>query len=128
MVNGLCPVCYGTGIRCGYYSPLEFYLGVVPTDIQRRREPDRATVEDVALHCVGLSWPALETPDVWIRLDDDTRFIVDRVKPTMFRGIPITQTVLLRQASVTDIVYRLPRSGPICPGEDAYGYDGYAYV
>lgn len=124
-----CLRCFGTGVLCGYYEPVECHLVITQKGSDRKREDTRGNTDDIIITGRGLAWPTIEFEDIWVQLDSDARWSVRSTRfPAEMRGVPLFQTAELRQLPLTDPAYRLPLEGTPCDGEENCGAGGYAYI
>lgn len=122
-----CPVCFGTGIQCGYYAAVDYPILLTPIAYDRQNTEPRATHEDTKITGRAIAWPMAEHDDVWVDTESDQRYYVGAVQiVTAVRGVPLIQQFELRRAPVTDPCYQLPLDGPICDDESYYA--GYGSI
>jgi len=108
-----CLICYNTGFVGGYFDPIEVWVHLkVPSGRRMSQEEPTQTTENRSKHGRMLACPWPDTNDVWVNCDNDQHFVVQKVTPVEFRGVPILfDPVDLRLAQSSDIVYNLPRAG-----------------
>jgi len=108
-----CSTCYDTGFVGGYFDPVETWMHLKAASGRRMKvqEPTQTT-ENRSKHGRMLACPWPDTNDVWVNCMNDQHFVVQKVTPVEFRGVPILfDPVDLRLAPSGDIVYTLPRAG-----------------
>jgi hypothetical protein len=111
---GKCPSCWGTGLAGGYYPGIEFWLIQTPGPRRTITDDNVGLVNKRIMQARCLSYPFLETNDVWVDDNNDKRYIIQQIQPaSSLMGIPIIQNVELRLAPFTDIVYSIPKDGTI---------------
>lgn len=107
-----CPVCFGTGKRCGYYYPTScVWAELEPrsyrTDLDGGQ--GRGTVNDVVVPSTMIMTDLLGEDDIWVSDVHDDRYYVHRVQhKEEMRGVGLVATVELRLVPYTSIVYTIP--------------------
>lgn len=109
-----CPNCYGTGLVGGYYAGVEYWM-TLNADWKHRinvaTEP-RGTNKDIIKAARCIFWPPLSTKDIWVRADNDRRYIIDNfVSIAEIRGVPMIVTAQIRLAPASDVIYNVPIEG-----------------
>lgn len=99
-----CKVCWGTGVKGGYYPPSEIYLNFY----QAQGSSLLYGVQDVAeewsnLQAWTLNFPKVKVDDIIIY--GDKRFIVNSVTETHKNGWVIRQVLGLNEIPKTNIIY-----------------------
>lgn len=109
--NPACPVCYGTGKKCGYYYPMAcVWAELAPrarhTDLDGGQS--RGTVDDIIVSATMLMTDLLAEEDIWVADKTDDRYFVHRVQHTEeARGVPLVATVELRLIPFTHVAYSI---------------------
>jgi len=106
-----CPLCYGVGILGGYYPGI-----VYPADFNAqwtRRlnvgNPPQGMNSDITKAARCVLYPVIDTRDVWVRADNDERYIIDKYDVVAsYRGMALVAMATLKLAPATDIVYSVP--------------------
>jgi len=106
-----CPICYGVGIVGGYY-PGVMYPVILNAQWNRKinaGNPPKGTSSDITKPARVVLYPAIDTKDIWVRADNDERYIVDSYTVVAsYRGLPLVAMATLKLAPTTDIVYSVP--------------------
>lgn len=115
ITNSDCGNCYGTGLVGGYYAGVEFWMTLNNNWSRRLKtfEPPRGT-HDAGNWGTGrcVFYPPIDTKDIWVRADNDTRYIIDNYVPVaQFRGLPIVVVAQIRLAPASDVIYNVPIEG-----------------
>jgi len=106
-----CPVCYGTGFEGGYYPAIEYWI---TTDANWNRkivsgQPPRGTSSDIDKTGRCILYPVIDTRDVWVRADNDERYIIDGYGIiSEIASVPLIAQARIKLAPATDIVYSVP--------------------
>lgn len=105
--NESCPDCYGTGLACGYYYPIDcVYAEMSPRIYRTALDPQRGTVNDIIIKARMLNTVLLNTEDLWVNAKTDDRFFVQTVRNIAeVRDVPVVAEVELRLARYTHVVY-----------------------
>jgi hypothetical protein len=110
--NVQCPICYGTGYKQGYYTPVDY--GVGPLQIGPRKlknEQPTSQSESVSRMVRSTNCPLPRTGDFWLQTGSDKRWYIDTVETkTEMNGYPLILFLTMRQAEPTDVVYLLDAS------------------
>ena len=110
-----CSTCYGTGIVGGYYAGIEYWM-TLNAQWGRRltvAQPPRGT-HDAGTHPTArcIFYPPLETRDIWVRADNDNRYIIDNYTSIAeIRGVPLIVAAQIRLAPASDVIYNVPIDG-----------------
>ena len=105
-----CPLCFGVGV-CGGFFPAVDYRFVFESGAPRRlqRNENTGQTNDYVKQARGISYPFVESGDVYVKIDDGNRFIIQTVAHTAAIGtVPLIIKAELRLAPVTDIIYLVP--------------------
>jgi hypothetical protein len=102
-----CPVCFGTGFRCGYFYPIAcVWADISPKSIRLKIDGQRGTVGGVGVSARMLNTWALSSEDVFVQKRTDDRYYIHTIQNAYeFRGVPISANVEMRLAPATDPVY-----------------------
>jgi hypothetical protein len=114
VVDSDCPICYGVGIVGGYYPGIMFPMREVSTVDRRLNvgQPPQGMNSDITEQFRCVLYPVIDTRDVWVRADDDARYIVDKYNVSAsYRGLSLVAVATLKLAPATDIVYSVPIEG-----------------
>lgn len=115
--NPACPVCYGTGYRCGYYYPMAcVWANMSPRT--RRTELDggqgRGTINDVVVQARMTLTDLLNEDDVWVNKATDDRYYVHKIQHVAeWRGVPLVGQVELRPIPFSSIIYDIEIPGQL---------------
>lgn len=105
-----CPVCYGTGFKCGYYYPVGcVWAEMDPKAYHLTRDENRGTVQDISVKATMVMTDLLNEEDVWVSKKTDDRYYVHSVQHVSeMRGVPLISSVELRPVPFTSVVYDIP--------------------
>lgn len=109
-----CITCYGTGIVGGYFEPYPCFYAEFTLKSTREHVSDMGTLNDGPVSaCRLLNQPPVNSYDVWVDKDADTRWFVHSIKSEVeVRSVPIILfPVELRMAPFSHIIYQLPIDG-----------------
>jgi hypothetical protein len=111
--NSKCPLCFGTGFVGGYFKAVDFRITTdAPWTREFKRDPQIGNRNDLAKRGRAMSYPWLDTNDVYMRRDNGERSYINAVDTVAeIGGIPLVVSVELRLAPVTDIIYTIPPEG-----------------
>jgi len=106
-----CQYCFGTGILGGYYPGVIFHVGL--DDNWNRKlqigPPPQGTHSEIDKKARVALYPMIETRDVWVRADNDERYVIDSwTCIASYRGLQLIANAVLKLAPATDIVYSVP--------------------
>lgn len=107
-----CPDCYGTGRRPGYHGPYGIWTTFSPLRRNPEQKPDGTGVNQVYSRSVRIiGFPYIKDYDIICVKDTDKRYIVDGVANiTEIRGVPVIQSVMVKELPMSDPAYRLGES------------------
>lgn len=105
-----CLECFGTGIVGGYYPPLDYWVLLQNPRQQRiSRDDQKGMQADKNMVVRAVSYPYIESGDVWVSTDNDRRWIVNNFQEvTVMRTRPLILNLELRLAPASDILYDFP--------------------
>lgn len=107
-----CASCWGTGIVGGYYAPVPcVYAALQPLNTHERLDPaqSQGTVNPVQTTARMLASPQLFRHDVWIDVDTDFRWNVEKVQNIVeIRGVPLVVLADLQLCAFSDNIYNYP--------------------
>jgi hypothetical protein len=108
-----CPVCYGTGKMCGYYSPIDCFrlrLDTAPVSSKMSENSVEGVVKDVIKSGTAILVPSVETLDVWVnKYTDDRYVVVGQASPSVaVRDVPIIGKITLKLLPDDHAVYGIP--------------------
>jgi hypothetical protein len=109
VLNGHCPVCYGTGIVGGYHEGIEFWI--MPGTVQTRgRTESPIGVQneyDITAQCAAYPW--LDKHDVWVDAKTNERFLIEKISHQVeLERKPIILNIQLAKISNTDVTMDVP--------------------
>lgn len=104
---------FGTGFVGGYNAGIDYVVILdAPWKSELGLDGQVNTRRDIVRDGRSISYPYAETGDLWVRRDNGERYLVRSVTTTAeIGGIPLIQSLELRLAPVTDIIYRVPLDG-----------------
>lgn len=113
--NSRCPECYGTGIAGGYYPPTPiFCFDLTPVQLSTQRGganppgPNQYITHSARM----LGSPAVSFEDIIIDLSSGLRYHVhDVVAAADIRGVRLVLQAELRQAALSEAIYRIQTGG-----------------
>lgn len=113
VLNGKCPVCFGTGFIGGYYSAIKLTItSNAPWARQFKRDGQVSLRNDIVRESRCVSYPFPNSGDVWVRKDNGERYYLDPITTIAeVGGIPVVISLGIRLAPVTDIIYTVPLQG-----------------
>jgi hypothetical protein len=106
-----CPYCYGVGILGGYYPGVMFSMDIDANWSRRLTvgPPPQGVNSNIVKQARCTLYPSLDTKDIWVRADNDERYIIDKwTCVASYRGLQLVAMATLKLAPVTDIVYSVP--------------------
>jgi len=109
--NSDCAICYGTGFVGGYYPAIEFWI---TTEANWNRkivsgQPPSGTSSNIKKAGRCVLYPVIDTRDVWVRADNDERYIFDGYTVIAeIASVPLIVQARINLAPATDIVYSVP--------------------
>jgi len=122
IINPECDSCYGTGIQPGYRGPYDswFTFNTV-TRKTHHTATGTGSKQNYTYTVRMIGTPHIEAGDVIIDTVQDKRYIVDAVRFELaIRRTPVIQVLTVKEAPVTDTIYRIDTgvTSPIgsCPG------------
>lgn len=113
-------VDFGTGLIGGYFRGVDFIITFdAPWSRKIKHDGEVGTVHagdtnprSLTKKGRAISYPYVERSDVYVRLDNGERYIIDKVTSIAeVGGVPIVVQLDLNLAPVTDPVYKIPLSG-----------------
>jgi len=113
ITNSDCSVCFGTGIKSGYWPiprpcPLNIstpFSTAINFDFQNLF---LGTVEPQQIQAVVPAIFPISSFDVWVPQKQFPRFYIIQVTiDSEFKGVPVSYKLLMRQASRSDTIYNL---------------------
>ena len=113
--NSRCPECYGTGIAGGYYPPTpNFCFDLTPVQSSTQRGGAAPPGPNQYITHTGrfLGSPAVDFEDVIVDLSSGLRYYVhDITVAAAMRGVRLIVQAELRQAALSEVIYRVPTGG-----------------
>jgi hypothetical protein len=110
VINQNCPICFGVGIKGGYFPPIEYNIYVVDAGLNKIQRNEVGTDYSQTISGKGFPCPEPRTNDVWID-DDDNRWLIQNMSNQVsYRGFPITLNLELRIVAPTDIIFDIPQN------------------
>lgn len=126
-VDSECPLCFGTGLLCGYYPPIDMFCDISQKARERKVDGARGTIDDIRIVGRTTAEVGCEKNDIWIATESDERFVIHTVTHlSELRGVPLVQSIELRRVPARSVLYALPHTGSPCDVGVAGGY-GEAY-
>ncbi len=102
---------YGINIVGGYYTPIGIYYTVQQSVRKRQQSPDGFGTQEI-LQCKlrTIGFPPIDTKDILVDADDNSRYNVDDIQQTLFPGtkIAVVQNINAMLIPNTDSVYQIP--------------------
>lgn len=111
IVDSNCPVCFGVGIVGGYYPGIMYSVELNAQWARRLNlgSPPKGLNSDSIKLARVIMYPVIDTKDVWVRVDNDERYIIDSYQLVAdMKGVPLVAMATLKLAPATDIVYSVP--------------------
>ena len=107
VVDISCPLCFGTGILGGYWSPIPMFLwNTTPPSNKRTVGQERGTAHVIINKNRCIAYPFVEKNDLWFNDKDNTRWCINDVEIVSERkGIPILLDITMSQAPRSDVMY-----------------------
>ncbi len=108
--SGACALCYGTGIVGGYYTPVEYWVIMNPTQRLAKLDADQGLLIQNVETVRALAYPTPSSLDVWIHGNTDQRFLVmnDIAAIARHRGIDLVLNIRLEERGRNDPIYLVP--------------------
>lgn len=103
-----CKTCWGTGRVPPYNGPYETWWTITPSKRQMELAEDgTGTRQDTTYQIRMIGAPQLKKNDLVVDPGTDKRYYVDVVQVIAeIRQVPVVQSLLIREAPVTDPAYR----------------------
>jgi hypothetical protein len=113
ILDTACAYCFGTGRTPGYYGPYTIWAGFSVYDKDQQQTPDGTGVRQPYAHQVRLvNCPFIRDQDIIVDPCRDKRYFVDSVKTGIeMRRIPLINDVLVKEAPVSDPIYKVGLNG-----------------
>ena len=108
-----CETCFGTGIKKGYATPVDYYIAVEENQGREAKieNADAGYVHLIKRSVRSIACPMLRSYDLLIEKATDRRWIVNKVNVTSdIRGVPLILNTSLSLAEPTSILHRIPRN------------------
>ena len=106
-----CPVCFGTGKKCGYFYPMSCVWAEIAPKAHRIHLDGgqlRGTINDIAVWAEMLMTYMMSENDVWVADKTDDRYFVHHIQHTdEVRGVPILGAVELRPIPFSSMIYSI---------------------
>ena len=108
-----CEVCYGTGLKGGYYPALK--IRAVVTQTQKEHKLESSGIREVHEPKMWTIWTPRLTDRDFIVTNDGRRYLLSNVSITSpFRNGAITrQDAQIKELEPTHILYKVPVPGPL---------------
>lgn len=105
-----CTDCYGTGIIGGYYTPIEYWVIMNPTQRLAKLDADQGLLIQNVETVRALAYPTPSALDVWIHANTDQRFLVmgDIAAIARHRGIDLVLNLRFEERGRNDPIYQVP--------------------
>ena len=108
VVNGHCPICYGTGIVGGYHTGLPLWIQTSVAQHDRSRSVI-GTADTVQLQGECAAYPFINPYDVWLDGRTGERFLVTAVKNVLeLERKPVTLVLGLTRIAETSSIMDVP--------------------
>lgn len=111
VVKRNCTTCYGTGLVGGYNLYGTCYVDLHPgAPHSRRTAGEKGTEEELMIQARILSFPLLETDDVWVATGTNRRYRITRqiVPVVHVFGMPVILQVVLEELPPGAIEFSIP--------------------
>ena len=109
VINGHCPVCYGTGIVGGYYEGIEFWIKPSTVQSRARTESPIGTMDDYSITAECAAYPWIDADDIWMDAKTGERFLVKAISHVSeLERKPIILKLQLDRLAATDISREIP--------------------
>lgn len=110
VVNRDCPLCLGTGILGGYYTPIDMPIwSVTPMQSRTKTVTAGGVLQPSMNNARVVAYPLLETFDVWCDAGSNERWFIDAIKPVAeIKGIPVVEMMDLKLKPFSDVIYTAP--------------------
>ena len=105
--NNDCEFCYGTGVRCGYFYPMDcIWAEIDPKTYHVEQSGARGTVNDIVVKARMVNTWMLGEEDIWVNRLTDERYYIHRVQNVAeMRGVPLIANVEMRPAPISSSAY-----------------------
>jgi hypothetical protein len=110
VINGSCPICYGTGITGGYYAGIEYWISITPNARDRSvNEGGLGTMNPQTRMARGVAYPWIDSGDIWVDAQTNERYIIRKIQHVAeMEGKPIVYNLQLNRLPETDISMDIP--------------------
>lgn len=106
-----CEACYGTGVTGGYYEPIEIWVSLVNPAIGKIELFDHGMRTTIQPRSWTIYEPVLQNKDILISKQHEKRYWVNDVTTSLFRGLPLRQSMDLELIESTNVIYKFPIEG-----------------
>lgn len=114
VINGSCPICFGTGIVGGYYPGIEYWVETTPNKRnQATTEQGIGVTNQQVLTGRAVAYPWISSMDLWVDAETNERFIIRAIQHLAeMEGKPLVLGLELRRLPDTDISKDVPIESP----------------
>jgi hypothetical protein len=107
-----CPVCYGTGKRCGYYEPIACQPVIFQGHVSNADLSDDAIgrpINDIQKIGRFLLSPPAYSRDIWINANTDERYVIREISHEVkIKDVPLVAKAKFVLLPVNDAAYNVP--------------------
>lgn len=112
-----CPVCFGTGKRCGYYPPIACAHVIFGPEVSETKLSEdsigRTELKNAKKGRIILS-PPIYSRDVWVNRMTDERYVLRGIEHQVkIKDVPLIGDAVFVLLPPTDPVYKVPIQGQI---------------
>jgi len=110
VINTRCEICYGTGIRGGYFNGLPYTMSFQMDSPDKEEIKDGFGLEDIRMvQARGIAYPLLAPYDVWVAEDTNRRYVIRQVQTVAeLRSNPVLYDVVMSEILPTRPEYMVP--------------------
>lgn len=110
VTNPSCAGCYGTGIEGGYYSPLELWVTMNPSQSLQKLTNDQGVITANVETVRALAYPQADPNDIWVNANTNNRYRVleDAAAIARHRGIDLIMNIRIEELPSSSPVYNIP--------------------
>jgi len=109
VVNGSCPICYGTGVIGGYYNAVLYYLDQTGAVSRKDVQSPLGTVDNKSKTVRSVAYPRLDTYDLWVDGNKNKRYLFRQVSEEVaLKGMPLIYVSRMHELPASSIEYQVP--------------------
>jgi hypothetical protein len=113
-----CSQCFGTKYVKGYYNAYPFFIDMSGVSSSRDVNPPFAVTDNKNRTIRAVSYPRLDTYDIWVDGDKNKRYLAREVQTAVeMSGKALVYVAQFREIPPTDIAYKIPLEQPITAEE-----------